>query len=323
MEQFISNGPTQLIEAVDVVRRLPGAPKPHGAVLLGMGGSALGGGLVDLLRLTQGCGWPWQVVRDYRLHCPVGPQTRVFSLSYSGNTEEVLATLERALPMGGYHLAVSSGGLLQERALSAGIPWVQVPAQAEGFQPRFALYFMFGVLHEMLIKDGLLARQADLGAIAERLLAGDLAPEGRDIAGFIGDRIPVVYTDTFFDAGVARTWRIKFNENSKIPALSGALPEINHNELIAFGPEYSSRFAFLLMPDPDGPERISHRFTLLARLLSGKGYPVLSVPLVGANPVEKALRSLQLADWVSLFVARNRGVDPVSIPAIQDFKKLL
>ncbi len=323
MERFISEGPGQLIQAVDAVDRLPEGPKADGAMLLGMGGSALGGGLVDLLRLGQGCSWPWHVVRDYSLPCVVGPHNRVFSLSYSGNTEEVLTTLSRALPMGGHHLAVSSGGLLEQRAREAGIPWVQVPAQAEGFQPRFALYFMFGVLHEILIKDGLLARQADLAAIARTLMAGDLAPEGRDIANFIGDRIPVVYTDTFFDAGVARTWRIKFNENSKVPALSGALPEINHNELIAFGPEYCDRFAFLLMPDPAGPERVAHRFALLARLLSGYGYPVLTMPLVGENPVEKALRSLQLADWVSFYLARNRGVDPVSIPAIQDFKKLL
>ncbi len=324
MEQFIQAGPRQLLEAAAAVKELP-APtsSPTDAMLLGMGGSALGGGLIEMLRLQQRAPWRWHVVRDYRLPFAPRPGTRVFALSYSGGTEEVLEALTSAHPHGGEYLAVSCGGELQKLAQKLGIPWLEVPPKPADFQPRFALYFMFGVLHEVLARDGLLEPGCDLSAVANKLLASDLSAEGQRIADFIGDRIPVIYTDTVFDAGVARTWRIKFNENSKVPAIAGALPEINHNELIAFAPEFADRFAFLLLPDPGGHPKIAHRFQLFGQLMEQYGYPVMTLPLEGESGVEKALTSLQLADWVSLHLARARGVDAVSIPAIQDFKRLL
>jgi glucose/mannose-6-phosphate isomerase len=324
MEQFIQEGPRQLLEAVAAVKKLPqSSESPTDAMLLGMGGSALGGGLVEMLRLQQQAPWRWHVVRDYRLPYAPRPGTRVFALSYSGGTEEVLEALTQAHPSGGNYLAVSCGGQLRELAQQLNIPWLEVPPKPSDFQPRFALYFMFGILHEVLVRDRLLEPGCDLTVLAKTLLASDLSPRGKRIADFVGERIPVIYTDTVYAAGVARTWRIKFNENSKIPAISGALPEINHNELIAFAPEFADRFAFLLMPDSDGPPKIAHRFQLFGRLMEQYGYPVMTVPLEGASGVEKALTSLQLADWVSFHVARGRGVDAVSIPAIQDFKRLL
>jgi glucose/mannose-6-phosphate isomerase len=324
MEQFIQEGPRQLLEAVAAVKKLsfPSKP-PTDAMLLGMGGSALGGGLIEMLRLQQRAPWRWHVVRDYRLPFAPRPGTRVFALSYSGGTEEVLEALTQAHPSGGEYLAVSCGGQLQELARQFDIPWLEVPPKPADFQPRFALYFMFGILHEVLARDGLLKAGCNLTALANTLLASDLSAEGQRIADFVGDRIPVIYTDTVYDAGVARTWRIKFNENSKIPAIAGALPEINHNELIAFAPEFADRFAFLLMPDSSGHPKIAHRFQLFGRLMEQYGYPVMTLPLQGASSVEKALTSLQLADWVSFHLARTRGVDAVSIPAIQDFKRLL
>ena len=324
MEQFIQEGPRQLLEAVAAVKQLPPlSSSPVDAMLLGMGGSALGGGLVEMLRIKQGAAWRWQVVRDYRLPFAPHPDTRVFALSYSGNTEEVLEALSNAHRSGGHYLTVSCGGQLQQVAVELQIPWLEVPPKPADFQPRFALYFMFGVLHEVLVRDGLLESECDLTVLANQLLAADLSAAGKRVADFLGDRIPVIYTDTMYAAGVARTWRIKFNENSKIPALAGALPEINHNELIAFAPEFADRFAFLLLPDPDGHPKIANRFELFGRLMEQYGYPVMTMPLAGHDCVDKALTSLLLADWVSFHVAQGRGVDPVSIPAIQDFKSLL
>lgn len=324
MEQFINEGPRQLLEAVAAVGQLPQPSSgPADAMLLGMGGSALGGGLVEMLRMEQRAAWRWQVVRDYRLPFAPSPATRVFALSYSGGTEEVLEALASAHESGGHYLAVSRGGELRKTAERLQIPWLEVPPKPADFQPRFALYFMFGVLHEVLVRDGLLEPGCDLTALANRLLAADLSAEGKRVADFLGDRIPVVYTDTMYASGVARTWRIKFNENSKIPALAGALPEINHNELIAFAPEFAERFAFILLPDPDGHPKIANRFGLFGRLMEKYGYPVMTMPLTGSGGVEKALTSLLLADWVSYHVAHGRGIDPVSIPAIQDFKSML
>jgi glucose/mannose-6-phosphate isomerase len=324
MENFILSGPDQLRQAQAATRNLASpSSQPERAFLLGMGGSALSAGLIDMLRYFQQSSWPWFVVRDYILPALPDLKSRVLALSYSGNTEEVLTTLESVAGRGASCLSVSSGGRLESLSKSHDIPWIQVPGQPPGFQPRFALYFMFGVAYEVLVRDGLLKREPALDVLADLLDASDFQSTGKDIADWLGARIPVVYTTSPYETGVARTWKIKFNENTKRPALAGAIPETNHNELIAFTPEYAGQFAFLLVPDPAAPDSVQLRFTLFQEAMQKAGYPVRTIPLTGSTALEKGLQSLLLADWVSYYAALKADLDPVSIPAIQEFKQKL
>lgn len=324
MKRFIVEGPGQLVEGFEACKLLELDGRTFNrAVLLGMGGSALSGGVIDLLRHVQGCRWPWHVVRDYHIPVKLDSQTLVFALSYSGNTEETLATLDEAAASGAFVVGVSAGGKLEQIAAARSIAWLPVPPKPAQFQPRFALYFMFAVVYEVLCRAGLLDAVEPLPELADRLKAVDLADEGREIAGWLGPRFPVIYTPTEYEGGVARIWKIKFNENAKIPGLAGAIPETNHNELIAFPRDFGDRFAFLLMPDEDGDRRVVQRFDLFGKLMRQYGYPVRILPMSGPNPLAKCLASLKLADWVTYYAALERGIDPVSIPAIQDFKKML
>ncbi|MBM4352435.1 MAG: hypothetical protein FJ109_01345 [Deltaproteobacteria bacterium] len=334
MEAYILDGPRQLREAARAAEGLPaslfkgpdGSGRPFAsAMLLGMGGSALSAGLLELLRFAERSDWRFDVVRDYRLPRKPDRSTLLLALSYSGETEETLAAFEEAMAAGSPAVAASRGGRLEEAARRHSVPFVRVPERPADFQPRFALSFMFALAWRILVRAGLLATSTSLDELSDRLAALDLRPQGEELAAWIGERIPVVYVPTEFEAGVARTWRIKFNENAKIPCIAGALPEANHNEMIAFpGTEPPGRFAFLLFDDPDGDERVSVRFRLTGELLSSYGYPVRQLRLdPGVPPVQKALSSLLLADWVTLAHARLHGVDPVSIPAIQEFKQLL
>jgi glucose/mannose-6-phosphate isomerase len=326
MERFIRGGPFQLVQGCEAVSKLR-LPRRRfdRALLLGMGGSALSGGIIELLRSTQRRRWGWDAVRDYRLPFDLDRHCLVFALSYSGDTEETLAAFEEASRSEAFVVAVSSGGRLQARAAEAGVPWLAIPPQPEGFQPRFALYFMLAILHEVLCRGGLLSSARPLARIVSDLdrLDGEQECAARELAAWIGGRIPVIYTSTAYEQAVARTWRIKFNENVKIPALAGAIPESNHNELIAFPPAFANDYAFLLMPELDGDPGVGERFALFGRLMESYGYGVRMLPLAGPDPLTRCLASLKLADWVTLYVARNRGTDPVSIPAIQDFKRLL
>lgn len=292
-------------------------------VLLGMGGSALSGGFVEMLRKVEHHSWEWHVVKEYDIPCPLDEHTLVFALSYSGNTEEVLATFGHAVASKAHILAVSSGGQLEVQARSAGVDYVNIPPKPEGFQPRFALYFMLGMVYESLVRTGLLARIETMDSLACHLKSLDLEEQGRKLARTLGDRFPVVYTPPLYETAVARIWRIKFNENTKIPALWGALPEANHNEMIAFTPEFAGLFAFLLLTCDQAHPRIARRFSLMQDILAPSGYPVMLIPMEGQNVLQKALSSLMLADWVTCHMALARKTDPISIPAIQEFKKRL
>jgi glucose/mannose-6-phosphate isomerase len=182
---------------------------------------------------------------------------------------------------------------------------------------------MAGTVLSILRNVGLLDVLESLDDVACWLDGLDLSEDGRRLAEFLHGRIPVIYTTSEYEAGVARTWRIKFNENAKIPALYGCLPEANHNEIMGFPAGSGHPISFVFLTDENADPRIQKRFPLTAELLTRNGYPVQTHPMVGDTPLRKALHSLMLADWTSYHLARLRGVDPITIPDIQQFKERL
>ncbi len=292
-----------------------------------MGGSALGGVIVETLCLLEGSPdrRSFYVAREYDLRVPVEPTTLVIAISYSGDTEETLATYRQARDSGARIIAVASGGQLLAEAKadrSGHVTTVTIPPQAPGFQPRFSLYYTSALLLSLLQGLGVLDRRLDLGALREHLEGrmGEMESRAGAVADALEGRIPVIYSSSCFETGLSRIWRIKLHENAKLPALSGALPEANHNEMIGFDPAFADQFAFLLLPDPWMHERVSRRFELFAEVMGDQGYSTTSVPLEGTDPLTAIYDSLLLADWVTADLAERRGVDPVSIPVIQEFK---
>jgi len=129
------------------------AQELDGVVVIGMGGSAMGGDLLRVLaRPTARV--PVTVVRDYVLPAWVGPRTLVIASSYSGNTEETLAAFEDAVDRGAGIYVLASGGDLHTEALQRDLPHAVLPG---GMQPRAALGYSFGALLRVADKVGLVA----------------------------------------------------------------------------------------------------------------------------------------------------------------------
>lgn len=66
-------------------------------VITGMGGSAIGGSLVQAYVAGE-CGVPITAVRDYSLPAAAGPETLVIASSHSGNTERPVSTPTQSKP---------------------------------------------------------------------------------------------------------------------------------------------------------------------------------------------------------------------------------
>src|SRR5690606_15651823 len=115
---------TELARAADLSRlEALRSKRPRQVVLLGMGGSAIGGDMMrSLLEPTSPA--PIFVNRDYTLPAFVDGDTLVIASSYSGNTEETLSACERAQARGAALAAITSGGRLQEMARAHGWPTV-------------------------------------------------------------------------------------------------------------------------------------------------------------------------------------------------------
>ena len=108
----------------------------HGGVIVaGMGGSSVGGRLASGAlgpRLRR----PLALAMGYDIPSWIGAETLVLCSSYSGSTEETVATYDAAKAAGAPRLVATTGGPLAERARADGVPVIPLPG---GFQPRAAV----------------------------------------------------------------------------------------------------------------------------------------------------------------------------------------
>ena len=90
--------------------------------------------------------------------------------------------------------------------------------------------------------------------------------EAKRLALAIGARLPAIYGGPLTGASAYR-WKTDLEENAKVLAIAGAIPEMNHNEIEVWsGPGAAGRHAVLLREDGEPPE-IAQRFALLRDLL--------------------------------------------------------
>ena len=286
-------------------------------IFVGMGGSALG---PDLLKVSNP-GLDILIHRDYGLP-DLPDKTLQNSLiilnSYSGNTEEVLDAFKLALSKNLSIAAVSIGGKLLELARQNSIPYVEMPDW--GLEPRLAL----GLSLKALLK--VLGQDKDLDIISKIQLS-DQEKTGKELAKKLRGFVPIVYSSRKNDP-VAYSWKVKINETAKKPSFSNVFPELNHNEMAGFHPSevsklLSQNFHFIFLKDEADDHRILKRMEVTAKLFQNQKLNVETIELVGDNVFIKIFSSLQLADWVSYYIAKEYGIDPADISTIEEFKKLL
>ncbi len=289
-------------------------------IFIGMGGSALA---PDLLRISN----PELDVlihRDYGL--PDLPKKALQSSliilnSYSGNTEEVLDAFKLALDKGLSVAAVSVGGKLLELARQNLTPYVEMPNW--GLEPRMALGLNFRALLKVLKQDDALTTVSKL-QLSE---AGLLEKAGKELAEKLRGFVPIIYSSRK-NGPLAYAWKVRINETAKKPSFSNVFPELNHNEMAGFHPSevsklLSQNFHFIFMKDETDNPRILKRMEVAAKLFQNQKLKVETVELNGDSIFAKIFSSLQLADWVSYYIAKEYNIDPADVSMIEEFKKLI
>jgi glucose/mannose-6-phosphate isomerase len=313
--------PDQLRDALWRIEsaKLEAAPAA-GLFVCGMGGSAIGGDLAAAAlgdRLTG----PMLTVRGYALPSWATPEWTALCSSYSGNTEETIACFEAAEVLGAGRLVASTGGTLVDRARETGVPVVGLPGI---FQPRAAVAYMVVVAAEVASLAGIAPRvHTEIDAAAAFLTdqSESLQQQAREIATLIAGAVPVIYGSDL-TAPVARRWKTQVNENAKSPAYWGELPEADHNELLGWsGAAGDERSAAIFLEDRDHHPRVARRFELTAAAVQPHAATVARVETMGETRLERLLWTVMLGDLVSLELARQRGVDPLPVEAIERFKE--
>jgi len=298
--------------------------------VLGMGGSAIAGDVVAGVfsdRLTR----PLTVVRDYELPAFVGPSTLVIASSFSGATEETIASLATALERHCPVVVVTTGGPLLEVARRAELPHL---AFEGGGQPRAALGRSMGILAGLLERAGMLALEDDEVALAVAAAEATVAVSGPDVdlerneakrlAWELVDRLPTVEASGWLSP-VARRWKTQLNENSKTAATWEELPEATHNAVVGYAePEaLSDRLVVVFLASPDDHPRNRRRADLSGELLKAAGIDHRLVSLGGHGRLAQAMVGIVLGDYVSVYLGLLYGHDPTPVEAITLLKARL
>jgi glucose/mannose-6-phosphate isomerase len=127
-------------------------------------------------------------------------------------------------------------------------------------------------------------------------------------------------------APIAARWKGQFNENAKVPSYSSTLPELDHNEIVGFSgmpSGLSSLAQLILLRDERQHRQVHRRFDLTRELVEPHVSRVLSITAEGQSALARMLDLVMLGDYVSLYLALLRAVDPGPVEMIERLKERL
>ena len=298
-------------------------------IVLAMGGSAIGAELVaaaagERLRV------PLIVHRDYGLPAGAGPRTLIVASSHSGETAETLsgfaAAREAQLPLA----VITTGGRLAAQAREAGLPLLEYRL---GGQPRAAIGFGVGLVHELLSSAGLIADADPIGPVVQALeeMMERFAPSveteanpAKQLAWAIFGRIPVIYGHGPM-AAVAHRWKTQLNENAKAGSAWEPMPEANHNAIEgSLNPrELSDALYVVQLRDPDEPEELAARYRVVEELLGERATNRSEVWAEGPSRLARVLTTVAYGDLVSVYLAILYQTDPTPVTLLAMLKERL
>ncbi len=151
--------------------------------------------------------------------------------------------------------------------------------------------------------------------------------EGRNLAKQFArdlhDKFPFWYASSPWSS-VALRARAQLNENAKMLGRNDVLPEACHNEFVAWDnvPD-GARYFVGFIRQPREPREIALRFEFLSEVLKRKGVQMREFRAPEMTPLGRLLSAFLFVDYVSVYAAVLRGVDPSPIPIINDLKQRL
>lgn len=323
MKLLVENFPKQLAEAINIGQQatLVSPQKPIQNILIsGLGGSGIGGTIVAELfekELTV----PVTVTKKYDIPAFVAENTLVIVCSYSGNTEETVASMQEAYKRNAKIVCISSGGFIIDFAKKHNLDHVVVPG---GMPPRACLGYsltqlLFVLKAYKLIESDFIAQLEE----AIHIIVSNkesIQVEALAIAQQLLNKIPVIYTLSI--EGVAIRFRQQINENSKVLCWHHVIPEMNHNELVGWA-EPNENLAVVVFRNNNDFDRNLTRLAICKEVFQKYTPHYIEIYSKGSSDLARALYHIHLTDWVSCYLADLKQVDAMNIDIINHLKGTL
>lgn len=288
--------------------------KPENIVIMGLGGSALPG---VMLQSLADLSVPVIVHRELTIPASLTKRSLAFVVSYSGDTSETLTMYRLASKVNDKLIAISSGGKLKEICRMNEATHIMVPP---GLQPRMAYPHLFFPILNILTTLGLVRDyQDELEELIKNLSKKEHEEAGRIFAAKLYGRTPLILSSSRL-AGAAYKWKIDMNENAKTLAFWNVFPELCHNEINGLRNTNVDLYVIILRDDEELPFMRKAMDTVKA-IFKEEGVPVAEIMVRGKSRLQKLFVAIMMGDWVSYHLALRYETDPTSVPVIDLYKQ--
>ena len=303
---------------------------PNNLVIAGMGGSGIGG---DLVKAVVGGQVPCPIIvhRGYTLPAFVTSQTLFIAVSYSGNTEETLLSVEQAFAQGANILAVTSGGKLKAFADTHCLPCVMIPS---GQPPRASLGYLLmpilsvfaglGFAPNLDLRSDLAEAVALLAKLKEDFQRDVPENQPKQLAQALYGKLPIIYAPQELEA-IAMRWKGQMNENGKSLAYYSVYPEMNHNEIEGWKhpSALTEQCHVIQLRDPIAPSQTQRRMDITAELIQPHTGGITQVDSLGSSLLARLLSLVAIGDWASFYLAILYEQNPTPVRRIEELKRRL
>ncbi len=308
--------------------------KVNQVVISGMGGSALGGHVIESV-YGKKIKVPIKITNSYFIPGSVDKNTLYILSSYSGTTEEVLATLPLARKRNAKLMIICAGGQLAKEAKKYRIPaYIFEPRFNPSNQPRMGLGYSIVGQIALLKSAGLLnVTSADFQKIIKSILklhqkfglkTKTTQNQAKKAALAINGKIPIIIGAEHL-SGSAHIMTNQINENSKTFAAYFLISELNHHlmEGLKFPVNNKKNLIFSFMDSSLYPPKISSRMAITKKVLQKNKISYISYKFNGQDELDQVFEALLFGSYVNFYMAILNGIDPSPILWVDYFKREL
>ncbi len=305
--------------AVDLVRQ---GTDIRNVLITGMGGSGIGANLVESLVFGR-IPIPISVCKGYNIPQFVSPHTLFIACSYTGNTEETLAAIQKAMLKRAHIICITSGGKMLELAKEYNFFYIRIPdgySAARAMLGFMIVSLLYALYHTNLIGAAFIKETENS---IEYLDRGEKAiqAEAELIAKKLKSKLPFIYCDGRLHA-MATRFQQQLNENAKQIAHVNTFPEMNHNEIVGwcFPENILQQVQVIYLYSDHDHERVEKRLEICRDIFEKRSNPIIDIVAEGASLLEQYYYLIHLTDWISYYLAKENQVDPDPEEAITFLK---
>jgi len=308
--------------------------KAKNVVVAGMGGSALGGSIVDSFAHGR-IRVPVEIFNEYHLPNYVNKNTLVIASSYSGNTEEAVANIHEAHSLGAKVFAICAGGKLASFAKEKNIPMYLIdPVQNPSGQPRLALGYSLGSILSVLAgKEYIHLSDTEAVEIVETIKAQTVEYDvyneekqnpAKTFARKLVNTLPVLVASEHL-VGAAHAFKNQLNETAKTFAVLFSIPELNHHLLegLAHPKKAKEILKFVFITSDLYTQRVQKRHEITKGVVEKNGVSTLTYAMRSKTKLNQAFELLTFGSFVQFYLAMLYEINPAPVPWVDYFKKEL